>query len=232
MPCRVPPTYLSISSYYIVPIQTFTTGINPMEFQVVPEADYLDLSRRYFEAELTLKTNSVGNQKSVSRQPPCKHPVQAYQRQTRRDSHQAINRYLSLQRLSGNDVELWQRRDDPKRRCWNLKDGTVASICKPSTWPLSLLRCLLTIKPASNSWKRSKSIMQGVSVTCCDSDPTSKCSTSTSCWCPASKSGSTHERSRFTRKIRGCRHQSESVHVSIENRTLRPQIIDAKHGKW
>ena len=41
---RVPPTDLSISSYRMVPIQTFTTGINPVEFQVDPQEDYVDLS--------------------------------------------------------------------------------------------------------------------------------------------------------------------------------------------
>ena len=49
---RVPPTDLSISSYRIVLIQTFTTGINPVEFQVDPQEDYVDLSRSYFELDL------------------------------------------------------------------------------------------------------------------------------------------------------------------------------------
>ena len=51
----VPPTDLSISSYRIVPIQTYTTGINPVEFQVDPQEDYVDLSRSFFEVELALK---------------------------------------------------------------------------------------------------------------------------------------------------------------------------------
>ena len=37
----VPPTDLSISSYRIVLIQTYTTGINPVEFQVDPQEDYV-----------------------------------------------------------------------------------------------------------------------------------------------------------------------------------------------
>lgn len=40
----VPPTDLSISSYRNVPIQTYTTGINPGEFQVDPQEDYVDFS--------------------------------------------------------------------------------------------------------------------------------------------------------------------------------------------
>ena len=56
---RVPPTDLSISSYRMV--QTFTTGINPAEFQVDPQYDYVDLSRSYFELELTLKKNGANN---------------------------------------------------------------------------------------------------------------------------------------------------------------------------
>ena len=40
----IPPTDLSMASYRIVPIQTYTTGINPVEFQVDPQEDYVDLS--------------------------------------------------------------------------------------------------------------------------------------------------------------------------------------------
>ena len=57
----VPPTDLSILSYRMVPIQTFTTDINPVEFQVDPQEDYVDLSRSYFELELTLKKNDANN---------------------------------------------------------------------------------------------------------------------------------------------------------------------------
>ena len=48
-------------SYRMVPIQTFTTDINPVEFQVDPQEDYVDLSRSYFELELTLKKNDANN---------------------------------------------------------------------------------------------------------------------------------------------------------------------------
>ena len=52
---NVAPTDLSMSSYRIVPVQTYTTGINPVEFQVDPQEDYVDLSRSFFEIELALK---------------------------------------------------------------------------------------------------------------------------------------------------------------------------------
>ena len=56
-----PSTDLSISSYRIVPIQTYTTGINPVEFQVDPQEDYVDLSRSFFEIELALKLANGDN---------------------------------------------------------------------------------------------------------------------------------------------------------------------------
>ena len=57
----VPPTDLSMSSYRIVPIQTYTTGIDPVEFQVDPQEDYVDLSRSFFEIELALKLANGDN---------------------------------------------------------------------------------------------------------------------------------------------------------------------------
>ena len=36
------------------PINPFTTGINPIDFQIDPQEDYIDLSRRYFEIEWKL----------------------------------------------------------------------------------------------------------------------------------------------------------------------------------
>lgn len=56
-----PPTDISISSYRMVPIQTFTTGINPVDFQVDPQEDYIDLNRSYFEVELALKKRADGS---------------------------------------------------------------------------------------------------------------------------------------------------------------------------
>ena len=58
---QVPPTDLSMMSYRMVPIHPFTTGINPIDFQIDPQEDYVDLSRSYFEIELSLKKAGGGN---------------------------------------------------------------------------------------------------------------------------------------------------------------------------
>ena len=56
-----------MSSYRIVPIQTYTTGINPVEFQVDPQEDYVDLSRSFFEIELALKLANGDNEVEATR---------------------------------------------------------------------------------------------------------------------------------------------------------------------
>ena len=55
---KVPPTDVSMASYRMVPIQAFTTGINPVVFQIDPQTDFVDLSRSHFELELTLKKSN------------------------------------------------------------------------------------------------------------------------------------------------------------------------------
>ena len=57
----VPPTDVSILSYRMVPIQPFTTGINPVDFQIDPQEDYIDLSRSYFQIDWTLKKTDAAN---------------------------------------------------------------------------------------------------------------------------------------------------------------------------
>ena len=52
---RVPPTDLSIWNYRMVPVYPFTTGINPINFQIDPQADFIDLSRSYFKLDWKLK---------------------------------------------------------------------------------------------------------------------------------------------------------------------------------
>ena len=45
-----------------VPIHPFTTGLNPIDFQIDPQEDYVDLSCSYFEIELRLqKAAGAGN---------------------------------------------------------------------------------------------------------------------------------------------------------------------------
>ena len=56
---RLPPTDVSVSSYRMVPIQTYTTGINPVEFQIDPQEDYIDLDRSFFEIELQVKKDNA-----------------------------------------------------------------------------------------------------------------------------------------------------------------------------
>ena len=48
---RVRPTDISIWSYRMVLIQPFTKGINPIDFQIDLQEDYIYLSRSYFEIE-------------------------------------------------------------------------------------------------------------------------------------------------------------------------------------
>ena len=57
---RVPPTDISYVSYRMVPISPFTTGINPVDFQIDPQEDFVDLSRSYFEIQWNVK-KSDGN---------------------------------------------------------------------------------------------------------------------------------------------------------------------------
>ena len=53
----VPMTDVSVASYRFVPIYPYATGINPVEFQIDQQEDYIDLTRSYFEMELKLLKN-------------------------------------------------------------------------------------------------------------------------------------------------------------------------------
>ena len=57
---KVLPTDLSMASSCFVPINPFTTGIDPMDFQTDPQEDYIDLNKSYFEVELQMK-NATDN---------------------------------------------------------------------------------------------------------------------------------------------------------------------------
>ena len=52
---KVPPTDFSIVNRRKVPVHPFTTGITPVDFQIEPNTEYLDLSQSEFELELKLK---------------------------------------------------------------------------------------------------------------------------------------------------------------------------------
>ena len=58
---QVPPTDISFSAYRMVPIQTYTTGINPIEFQIDAQEGYIDLSRSYLEIELGFRKANGDN---------------------------------------------------------------------------------------------------------------------------------------------------------------------------
>ena len=45
----------------MVPVKMYTTGINPVGFQINSQEDYIDLSRSYFMIELTLKKEDGNN---------------------------------------------------------------------------------------------------------------------------------------------------------------------------
>ena len=50
-----PHTDVSQLSYRDVPITPFTTGINPVDFQVDPQAEFIDFGRSYVQMELALR---------------------------------------------------------------------------------------------------------------------------------------------------------------------------------
>ena len=51
----------------MVPISPFTTGINPVDFQIDPQEDFVDLSRSYFEIQWTVKKSDGGNTANADR---------------------------------------------------------------------------------------------------------------------------------------------------------------------
>ena len=57
----VPSTDYSLAESRYVPINPFTTGIHPIDFQIDPQDDFIDMSNSYFEAELQLKLDNGGN---------------------------------------------------------------------------------------------------------------------------------------------------------------------------
>ena len=64
---RVPPTDISYVSYRMVPISPFTTGINPVDFQIDPQEDFIDLSRSYFEIQWKVQKAGGGNTANTDR---------------------------------------------------------------------------------------------------------------------------------------------------------------------
>ena len=58
---KTSPTDISTSSYRMVPIQPFTTGTTPIDFQVDAQGDFVDLNRNYFDVELQLSSTDNNN---------------------------------------------------------------------------------------------------------------------------------------------------------------------------
>ena len=102
---QVPPTDLSMMSYRMVPIHPFTTGINPIDFQIDPQEDYVDLSHSYFKIELSLKKAGGGNVVAAENTflvNNIAHSLFKHQRSTQQHSHQSTDRHVSLQSLLGD----------------------------------------------------------------------------------------------------------------------------------
>ena len=64
---QVPPTDISHVSYRMVPISPFTTGINPVDFQIDPQEDFVDLSHSYFEIQWNTKKSDGNNTANTDR---------------------------------------------------------------------------------------------------------------------------------------------------------------------
>ena len=57
----VPSTnYILVESCY-VPVNPFTTGKHPIDFQIDPQEDFINLAKSYFEVELQFKLDNNGN---------------------------------------------------------------------------------------------------------------------------------------------------------------------------
>ena len=67
----VPPTDYSLVESRYVPINPFTTGIHPVDFQIDPQEDFIDLSNSFFELELKLKLDDGSNILAATRSTIC-----------------------------------------------------------------------------------------------------------------------------------------------------------------
>ena len=67
----VPPTDYSLVESRYVPINPFTTGIHPIDFQIDLQEDFIDLSNSFFELELKLKLDDGSNILAATRSTIC-----------------------------------------------------------------------------------------------------------------------------------------------------------------
>ena len=76
-----PPTDVGQLSYRHIPISPFTTGINPVDFQIDAQSEYLDLSRSYVEMEVALKLHDGTNILAASNLWPANNLAHTFFRQ-------------------------------------------------------------------------------------------------------------------------------------------------------
>ena len=57
----IPSTDYSLVDSRYVPVNPFTTGIHPIDFQIDPQEDFINLAKSYFELELQLKLDNATN---------------------------------------------------------------------------------------------------------------------------------------------------------------------------
>ena len=68
---EVPPTDLSLGGSRYVPINPFTTGVHPIDFQIDQQEDFIDLSNSYFELDLRLKLDNNANMVAATQTTGC-----------------------------------------------------------------------------------------------------------------------------------------------------------------
>ena len=109
---KVPPTDFSIASRRKVPIHPFTTGITPVDFQIDPQSEYIDLSQSEFELELKLKKadgtalTAAATSTDLSGQQLCPLALQTDQRAIQQHAHQPPDGHVRLQGSDRHGIEF------------------------------------------------------------------------------------------------------------------------------
>ena len=68
--------YSQVEARY-VPINSFTTGIHPIDFRIDPQEDFIDISNSYFETELHMKVDNVCNIVDASQVTVCNNSIRS-----------------------------------------------------------------------------------------------------------------------------------------------------------
>ena len=190
-----PPTDLSISSYRMVPIPIFTTGINPVEFQVDPQEDYVDLSRCYFELELTLKKNDANNVAAADNLFPVNNLAHSLFKQIsvrlngtltspQTDTYHYkayLETLLNYDRMDGATVLKPQGWYNGIHLPATLTANNVDTAANAGAGHNDFQQLSANQQPNVKLMKDEQANYTGVKPTCYASNPTSKSSTSTSC---------------------------------------------------